>query len=331
MGQGIRGRPGHADPGRARRAAAGPAARAGGRLPGRGARGRDGRRVRLLPARQGRGGAVDRHRDARARRGRRTSTTCTRTPGSRWPPRPTGRSSPRTCFGDRVVWVPWRRPGFQLGLDIAAMAAANPQAIGVVLGGHGITAWGATSEEAQANSLEIIAGAQAYLDEHGVAEPFGAVVPGNEPLPEAERRAKAAAHLPDDPRAGVHRSGPGGPLHRQRRGAGVPRPREARAARRAGHVLPGPLPAHQGQAAGGGPARGRVASRRSWLGCGELHAAYRDGLPRLLRAARRPGLAADARRRPGHRARARRRACSRSGATSRPPGWRASSTSTRST
>jgi NAD(P)-dependent dehydrogenase (short-subunit alcohol dehydrogenase family) len=47
------------------------------------------------------------------------------------------------CFGDRVVWVPWRRPGFQLGLDIAAIAAANPQAIGCILGGHGITAWGA--------------------------------------------------------------------------------------------------------------------------------------------------------------------------------------------
>ena len=45
-------------------------------------------------------------------------------------------------FGDRVVWVPWRRPGFQLGLDIAAIKTANPQAIGCVLGGHGITAWG---------------------------------------------------------------------------------------------------------------------------------------------------------------------------------------------
>src|SRR6185437_14448763 len=45
------------------------------------------------------------------------------------------------CFGDRVVWVPWRRPGFQLGLDIAAVARDSPQAIGVILGGHGITAW----------------------------------------------------------------------------------------------------------------------------------------------------------------------------------------------
>jgi len=107
-----------------------------------------------------------------------------------------GEKLTEACFGDRVVWVPWRRPGFQLGLDIAAVAAANPQAIGVVLGGHGITAWGATSDEAQAHSLEIIAGAQAYLDEHGVAEPFGPVVAGNEPLPEAERRAKAAAIFP---------------------------------------------------------------------------------------------------------------------------------------
>src|ERR687887_1037204 len=39
------------------------------------------------------------------------------------------------CFGDTVVWVPWRRPGFQLGLDIAAIKAANPQAIGCILGG----------------------------------------------------------------------------------------------------------------------------------------------------------------------------------------------------
>src|SRR4051812_307965 len=100
------------------------------------------------------------------------------------------------CFGDRVVWVPWRRPGFQLGLDIAAIKAENPQAIGVVLGGHGITAWGESSEECEANSLEIIRTARQFLDQNGVAEPFGAVVPGNEPLPEAERHAKAAAIFP---------------------------------------------------------------------------------------------------------------------------------------
>jgi rhamnulose-1-phosphate aldolase/alcohol dehydrogenase len=102
----------------------------------------------------------------------------------------------REIFGDRVVWVPWRRPGFQLGLDIAEIKRGNPHAIGTILGGHGITAWGDTSEQAEANSLEIIRTAEAYLAEHGKPEPFGPVVEGYEPLPDAERRARAAALAP---------------------------------------------------------------------------------------------------------------------------------------
>ncbi|MFE7794754.1 bifunctional aldolase/short-chain dehydrogenase [Streptomyces sp. NPDC057460] len=100
------------------------------------------------------------------------------------------------CFGDKVVWVPWRRPGFQLGLDIAAIKAANPQAVGCILGGHGITAWGDTSEECEANSLFIIRSAEEYLADKGKAEPFGPVLAGYEPLGEAERRARAAALAP---------------------------------------------------------------------------------------------------------------------------------------
>lgn len=101
-----------------------------------------------------------------------------------------------TVFGDKVVWVPWRRPGFQLGLDIAAIKAANPQAVGCILGGHGITAWGDTSDEAEANSLWIIDTAAAYLAEHGDPQPFGGVRPGFEALPEVERRERAAALAP---------------------------------------------------------------------------------------------------------------------------------------
>ncbi|MFE4370824.1 bifunctional aldolase/short-chain dehydrogenase [Streptomyces sp. NPDC056835] len=100
------------------------------------------------------------------------------------------------CFGDTVVWVPWRRPGFQLGLDIAAVKEAHPRAIGCVLGGHGITAWGATSEECERNSLHIIRTAETFLAERGTPEPFGPVLQGYEPLPEAERRARAAALAP---------------------------------------------------------------------------------------------------------------------------------------
>ncbi|MFK4762494.1 bifunctional aldolase/short-chain dehydrogenase [Microbacterium sp. ZW T5_45] len=96
-------------------------------------------------------------------------------------------------FGDKVVWVPWRRPGFQLGLDIAAIKAKNPQAIGTILGGHGITAWGETSEEAEANSLWIIDTAAAYIEANGKENPFGGVRAGFEALPETERRERAAA------------------------------------------------------------------------------------------------------------------------------------------
>ncbi|WP_405920632.1 bifunctional aldolase/short-chain dehydrogenase [Streptomyces longwoodensis] len=100
------------------------------------------------------------------------------------------------CFGDTVAWVPWRRPGFQLGLDIAAVKEANPRAIGVVLGGHGITAWGGTAEECERNSLHIIRTAEAFLAERGRPEPFGPVLDGYGALPEAERRERAAALAP---------------------------------------------------------------------------------------------------------------------------------------
>ncbi|MFE2691033.1 bifunctional aldolase/short-chain dehydrogenase [Streptomyces mirabilis] len=100
------------------------------------------------------------------------------------------------CFGGSVVWVPWRRPGFQLGLDIAAVKEANPRAIGCVLGGHGITAWGDTAQECERNSLHIIRTAEAFLVERGKAEPFGPVIEGYTALEDARRRERAAALAP---------------------------------------------------------------------------------------------------------------------------------------
>ncbi|MFI8411196.1 bifunctional aldolase/short-chain dehydrogenase [Paeniglutamicibacter gangotriensis] len=99
-------------------------------------------------------------------------------------------------FGAKVLWVPWRRPGFALGLDIAALKEANPEAIGCILGGHGITAWAETSEECEANSLWIIDTAAAYIEAHGAPEPFGAPVAGFEALDESARLARAAALAP---------------------------------------------------------------------------------------------------------------------------------------
>ncbi|WP_104176622.1 bifunctional aldolase/short-chain dehydrogenase [Cryobacterium sp. Y50] len=107
-----------------------------------------------------------------------------------------GEALTQTIFGDRVAWVDWCRPGFQLGLDISAIKEANPQAVGCILGGHGITAWGDTSEATEANSLWIIDTAASYIEEHSRPEPFGPLLDGFSALEPAERRSRAAALAP---------------------------------------------------------------------------------------------------------------------------------------
>ena len=163
-----------------------------------------------------------------------------------------GEALTKACFGDRVAWVPWRRPGFQLGLDIAQVKRDHPEAIGVILGGHGITAWGETSDECEARSLEIIATAQRYLDEHGTAEPFGPVID------RAAGRGGAAGPGgpagPADPGPGLGRPQAGRALHRLPGRARLPGPGQASRAGRARHLLPRPLPAHQGAADAARPA-----------------------------------------------------------------------------
>ncbi len=102
----------------------------------------------------------------------------------------------KECFGDRVRWVRSMRPGFKLGLEVAAVKREHPETIGVILGGHGITAWGDTSDESEGHALEIIRTAERFLVERGKPDPFGPVIEGYEPLPEVERRTRAAALMP---------------------------------------------------------------------------------------------------------------------------------------
>ena len=125
-----------------------------------------------------------------------------------------GEALTKECFGDRVVWVPWRRPGFQLGLEIAAAKDANPHAIGVILGGHGITAWGDTSEACEANSLEIIRAAESFLAARGRPEPFGPVVAGR-PARGGGQTGSGGGVGSGAARHGLDRPPPGRPLHRQ--------------------------------------------------------------------------------------------------------------------
>jgi rhamnulose-1-phosphate aldolase/alcohol dehydrogenase len=107
-----------------------------------------------------------------------------------------GEALTKECFGDDVAWVPWRRPGFELALEIEALHDARPGLRGVVLGGHGLTTWGDSSAECEASSLRIIAEAEAFIAKRGRNEPFGAPVAGFEPLPEPERREAAALLAP---------------------------------------------------------------------------------------------------------------------------------------
>ena len=107
-----------------------------------------------------------------------------------------GKALTAKIFGPKVAWVPWRRPGFQLGLDMAEIKEKNPDAVGCILGGHGITAWGDTSDECEKNSLWIINTAQKYIDQHGKSEPFGTLIKENQPLATKSRHERAAALAP---------------------------------------------------------------------------------------------------------------------------------------
>ena len=102
----------------------------------------------------------------------------------------------KKCFGDEILWVDWRRPGFQLGLDIAKIAAENPNAKGCILGGHGLTTWADTSEECEKRSLDAIKKAEDFIKANGKADPFGGAIAKHKALPEAERRVRAAQLSP---------------------------------------------------------------------------------------------------------------------------------------
>jgi rhamnulose-1-phosphate aldolase/alcohol dehydrogenase len=107
-----------------------------------------------------------------------------------------GAALTKACFGDEILWVDWRRPGFQLGLDIAKLAKENPKAHGCVLGGHGLTTWATTSAECEERSIAAILKAEKFIAEKGKADPFGKVVASRNPLAKAERLAKAAKLAP---------------------------------------------------------------------------------------------------------------------------------------
>jgi len=99
-------------------------------------------------------------------------------------------------FGDEIGWLPWRRPGFQLGLDLEAFVKANPGAKGVVLESHGLFTWDNDAKACYELTLAIINKAIEWFAEKTEGKViFGGAVAKS--LPVAERRAIAARLMPE--------------------------------------------------------------------------------------------------------------------------------------
>ena len=101
----------------------------------------------------------------------------------------------QTIYGDEIGWLPWRRPGFELGLQLSRFAAENPDAKGVVLESHGLFTWGDTARDCYETTLRIINKAIAWFEAETAAK---AIFGGRrvEVLAPPERRAVAARLMP---------------------------------------------------------------------------------------------------------------------------------------
>jgi rhamnulose-1-phosphate aldolase/alcohol dehydrogenase len=102
----------------------------------------------------------------------------------------------REVFGDEIGWLPWRRPGFQLGLDLEAFAEAHPNAKGVVLESHGLFTWADNAKDCYELTLRIINQAIKWFAEKTAGkQAFGGAVTSS--LSPGERRKIAARLMPE--------------------------------------------------------------------------------------------------------------------------------------
>lgn len=79
----------------------------------------------------------------------------------------------KKVFGDEMGYLPWQRPGIDLGIKLGNMAAANPKLVGVVLGSHGLFTWAPTAKACYDTTLRIINTAAAWLDDNCKTPAFG--------------------------------------------------------------------------------------------------------------------------------------------------------------
>ncbi|HEX6510337.1 MAG TPA: bifunctional aldolase/short-chain dehydrogenase [Chloroflexota bacterium] len=75
-----------------------------------------------------------------------------------------GEELARDCFGDELIWIPYRRPGFGLAREVALALRAKPHAKLVILAKHGLITWGDSDEDCYASTLSTILRARDYVE-----------------------------------------------------------------------------------------------------------------------------------------------------------------------
>ncbi|NRR31683.1 bifunctional rhamnulose-1-phosphate aldolase/short-chain dehydrogenase [Oxalobacteraceae bacterium] len=100
----------------------------------------------------------------------------------------------QTIFEGELGWLPWQRPGYDLGLKLEAVSKAQPELKGIILEGHGLFTWGDTAKSCYETTLAIIQRAEEWLGAHAKQPAFGGA--GSAALPAQQRAAIAARLMP---------------------------------------------------------------------------------------------------------------------------------------
>ncbi len=99
----------------------------------------------------------------------------------------------KQIFGDEIGWLPWIRPGYELGLKLRELTQKNPHLKGAILEAHGLFTWADTSKACYDNTLDIINRATSWLNTNSRGKrPFGAVAI---PALTIDRRREIAAGI----------------------------------------------------------------------------------------------------------------------------------------
>ena len=99
-----------------------------------------------------------------------------------------GKEIIKKVYNNKLGWLDWQRPGFDLGLKMEKLIKNNKNIIGIILGHHGLFTWGNNSEDCYKNSINIIKKAQVYLNQSIKKNPFGKSIYQKKSYPEFEKK-----------------------------------------------------------------------------------------------------------------------------------------------